>query len=214
MTTTDPNAGLFSMTAPAPMIWVNLHVARKYKDAKTGKEKGEPKFGATFLLTPDHPDFAGLKAKAAAVARAMWPDGDFAGITFPFKSGDKYVAQRETAGKPSQKEIFGGKILLKGASMFPIALSATVNGKFTEFEGEAKEANKPLFYSGVLALAEFNFVAYDLETRSVTAYLGKVYSTNKGTRIGGGRSAAEAFKGYLGHASSENPTLGDDEIPY
>ena len=27
----------------------------------------------------------------------MWPDGDFAGITFPFKSGDKYVAQRETA---------------------------------------------------------------------------------------------------------------------
>jgi hypothetical protein len=75
---------------------------------------------------------------------------------------------------------------------------------------------KPKFYFGVEVLPQFNFVAYDgvgNNLDGVTAYLNMVFTTNKGKRLSGGASAAETFKGYAGHTSTEDPTAGGgDEI--
>ena len=218
----DEQTGIFDMTAATPMLWPNLHEPKAYQE--NGKDKGEKKYGATFIFGADHPDMKAIKDKAIAVARARWPGVELKTVSWPFTSGNDYATKREAAGK-KDGDRFKGKALLKARSIYEPRLCGVENGGLTDYEGDARLKSKPKFYSGVGALAEFNFVAVEVKSRVngvevankfVTAYLNMVFTTNKGERVGGGRSAAETFKGYAGQATVEDPTKGavDDEIPF
>lgn len=205
--------GIFDMTTATPMLWPALHEPKAYQE--NGKDKGEKKYGATFVFSADHTDWKAIKDKAVSVARAKWPGVELATVGWPFISGNDYAQKRQAKGKDGS--YFTGKGMLKSRSVFEPRLCGIENGHMTDYEGEGRVKAKAKFYSGVGSLAEFNFVAVEVNgKRYVTAYLNMVFSTNKGERVGGGKSAAETFKGYVGTASAEDPTKGDldDEIPF
>lgn len=216
--------GSYNLTTPVVMIHPNLHEARQFKD-KAGKAKGEPKFGASFVFAPGTPDLDALKVLAVRVARQKWPEVDIKSLKFPFTAGDKLIEKRKAklsaTGKPydGKADFQAGKVVLKSASKYPPRLAGIENGKIVDYEGPTLAASKGKFYFGVEVLAQFNLVPYDGDDGpgGVTAYLNMVLTTNKGERLSGGASASEVFKGYVGHASTVDPTASedlDDEIPF
>jgi len=208
------DTGIFDMTVPVVMLMPNLVVPKPYME--NGKAKGDPKFGGLFLFGPEHPDLKPAKAKMLAVARAEWPGIAPKDVGWPVSSGDEYAAKRKAAGKDGSAT--AGKAILKARSKYEPMLSWVEGGQVKEIPGTSgASVQSSKFFSGVEVLASFNFVAVEVSgNKYVTAYLSKVFSTGKGTRVGGGRSAAESFKGYIGQKSAEDPTAGvlDDEIPF
>lgn len=181
------------------------------------------KYGAEFILAPDHPDLAPMKEIAKQVARAEWGDNvDVNTIEWPFKSGNKLSEKRVAKGKAG--DLYAGKVIMRPRSLFAVELVWSENGAFVKTASDTEFAKLHVntrFYPGVLASGSFKFQAMEIDgaegTRKlVVCYLNKVFSTGKGERVGG-RSAEEAFKGYLGRASAEDPTKGrvaDDDIPF
>lgn len=207
---TTENLGIYDTTQPTPILWTDtLFDPKPFKDEK-GKERGDPKYSAVVLFKADHPDVAPIKVKMVAIAKAMWPDAQLNTINFPLKSGAKDNEKRVAKGKKA-RDYMDGAVYITGRSKFQPGLSGIENGKLTDYSGEALLRAKTKFFNGVEALVQFNFVANEVDNkRSVTAYLNLVLSTGKGTRIGGGRSGAETFKGYVGQATTENPTEDSD----
>ena len=216
----EKNMGLYSLTAPVVMSHPNLFEARAF--GKKGKEQGEPKFSANFLLVPDGVDLKELKALAAKVARAKWPDRPFSELKFPFEDGNKKADKRKKTSGKDDGDFQRGFVVMAGRSKYEPRLSAIVNGKVIDYEGPARAAAKDKFFFGAEVLAQFNLVAYDgvgSNPDGVTVYLNAVLATGKGKKIaGGGQSAKETFGGYLGSATTEDPTAGgsdmDDDITF
>lgn len=218
--------GIYSLTAPAVLAFPALLEARKFK--RNGKETGDPKFGATFVFPADSGDLKAMKELAIKLVREKWPGRDLKEIKFPFKSGDKEIEKQIVKLKKEGKEYTGradfmkGMTVLKASSKYQPRLSILLNGRPVDLEGDTLNAHKGKFYFGVHALAQFNFVSYDAikdgDPDGITAYLNMVLSLNKGERLSGGASAAEVFKGYVGHSTTEDPTEVqgelDDEIPF
>ena len=201
----------FSFTVPVVMTFPNLIEPRVVgKKGATGK----PKFGASFLFAADSADLVAIKALAARVAREKWAGRAFTELKFPFENGDAVYAK-----KPEKNEHLKGKVILKARSLYQPKLGSFATGKLVEYSTPAAIlAAKDQFYAGAEALAQVSLVAYEGvggNQDGVTAYLASVCVTGKGTRIaGGGQSMAEAFKGYVGAASAEDPTgAAGDEIP-
>ena len=214
------NIGLFTLTSIAVLDFPHLFEAKAFK--RNGKESGEPKFGANFIIPQDHPDLANLKATMARVAKAKWPSRSLGELKFPLTAGDKLADKRKAKAGKDDADHMRGKLVLTARSKFPPALGGRENGKDVDYDTEIKKSQaKTKFYSGCEVLAQFNFVAYEGGTGpdGVTAYLQMVYTFNRGAKIAGaGRSAAETFRGYTGTATEEDPTGGweqaGDEIPF
>lgn len=215
---TESKEGRISLTVPTTMTFPNLLEAKAVQ--KNGKPTGEPKFSANFEFSGDHVDLPRLKAEAVAVAKAKWPGRDLKTLAFPFTSGDKLADKAKERSK--DREFSRGKAVLTARSKFQPRLSLIEGGRAVDLEDEAAiKLHGKKFYSGVQALAQFTFTAYDgvgNNPDGVNAYLDLVLSLNKGERLaGGGPSAAEVFKDYVGTVSNEDPTGGatlDDEIPF
>jgi hypothetical protein len=216
--TDDKTDGIFSLTVPVIMAFPQLFEAKAFKE--NGKEKGEPKYSANLVFPGDSEDLKNLKALAAKLARAKWPDKPFflttqegvkiPEIIFPFTSGDKLADIRKKKGK-DDGEYMRGRVIVAARSKYEPRLSYIEGKRIVECEGEAaKLAAKGKFYPGVEVLAQLNLVPYEAVGSSgkpgVTAYLNMVLSTDKGARISGGQTASEAFKGYIGQHSAEDPT--------
>lgn len=211
--------GLYSFTEPVVMAHPALFEPRGF--GKKGKETGEPKYSANFVFNPDSADLKAMKALAVKVARAKWPDRDLKTLQFPFANGDKLADKRKAKSGKDDGAYQRGKVVIAARSKYEPRLAGIENGKIVDYEGEARIKAKPKFYFGVQVFAQVNFVAYEgvgNNPDGVTAYLNMVFSTGKGEKIAGGASAAETFKGYVGHVSAEDPTAGaeqlDDEIPF
>jgi len=214
----EPN--LFNLTMPVPMVFPNVFVARQFK--KNGKPTGEPKFDAAFVFEPDSEDLKAMKALAIKAAKAKWPARDIAAdlkannFTFPFSDGTKKADKRKNLGK-EDGEYQRGKVVITGRSKFRPALAILENGNCVDLTEETQiAAHKSKFYSGVECLAQFNFQAFEGGNGpdGVNVYLNMVLSTNRGKKIAGtsgGASAAATFSGYVGKASGEDPTGGEDE---
>lgn len=160
-----------------------------------------------------------------AVAQAKWPGRDVGSdwragrFTLPFSSGVSQIAKKKAAAAKDGREYDGrldfldGQYVLKTSSQFRSRFAVIENGKITpDLEGTALEANKSKFYNGVKCLIEVNLRAYDgvgTGADGVTAYLNIITSLNEGSRIQGGRSASEAFAGYAGKVTTENPLDAD-----
>lgn len=215
-----------------PVLMGHPHVVEPVAFKHNGKAKGDPSYSAIFVFKPDHPDVAPLKAAIIAAAKALWPDRDIVGdvkagkLKVPFSSGDKIadkrVAELKAAGKEDDKrgDFQRGCIVFKSSSQYPPGLGVVSNGAIVEVNSDNKALHKDKFYFGTQALVRFNFKAYNAVNEGldgVKAYLDMVVSLNKGERLSGRQSAAEAFKGVAGLATMEDPTGGDsldDEIPF
>lgn len=202
------NLGIFATTEAALLVHPNLFEARAFK--KNGKDVGEKKYDAAFLLKPDSVDLKAIKSKAAAVARAKWPGVDLATLAWPWSSGEKKADAAKAKGKNG--EYNRGHVVLTARSKFQPRLGGLEDGRIVDYETDAAKAlAKPKFYFGTEALFEINLVAYENpEKNGVNAYLNQVVTLNRGERLAGGPSASETFKGYVGSTTDEDPTAGDD----
>jgi hypothetical protein len=218
-----PQPFVFDMTVPVPMLVPALEEAVAYQE--DGKEKGPPKFGAMFLFSGEHPDLPGIKKKMMEAASSMFPGEKFPREFWPVTSGSERIAKLKAADKTIKPYVAAqeGKAVLQSRSKYPPMVSYIVNGKLTEVVStdlKGMLASRSHFFSGAEVLASFNFVPGAIKNKDgstskyLAVYLNKVFSTGKGERVGGWRSAAEAFKGYIGHASQEDPTAGDEDIPF
>ena len=218
MTAAEKTDGIYNLTQPVVMSFPQLLEPKAFME--NGKPKGDPKFSANLNFNADSPDLKALKELAAKLARAKWPDKPFfltleggaklPQIVFPFANGDKLAEEREKKGK-TDGEWMKGKVVVSCRSKYEPRLSYFEGGKIIDLETDmAKQAAKGKFYPGVEVLAQINLVPYDGVGKDgkpgVTAYLNMVLSTNKGARISGGQTASEAFKGYVGAVSAEDPT--------
>lgn len=218
----EQQIGIYNLTAPALMAHPSLFVAKKF--GQKGKETGEPKYGASFVFEPEHPDLKPMKSLAASLAKAKWPGRDLKELAFTFKNGTALADKRKAKLGKDDGDFQRGRVVMPARSKYAPRLAMIANGKMVDLEPETPQfmAAKGKFFFGAEALAQFNFVAYDgvgNNPDGVTCYLNMVLITGKGARIAGGASAADVFKGYVGSASEEDPTAGslgglDDEIPF
>lgn len=210
-------------TQPVTLTFPNLAEAKAVE--RKGRPTGEPKYSSNFEFVPDAEDLKAIKAAAVAEAKAKWPGRDIAAdfkagkFKMPWTSGDTLADKAKARDK--DREFSRGKVVLTARSKFQPILSVAEGRGAKDFDGEAdKAAIKKVFYTGVEVLWEINLQAYDAVDEDgkdgVTAYLNRVLSLNRGTRLTGGQSSAEVFKDYIGAASEENPLEGDldDEIPF
>ncbi|MGD9881221.1 MAG: ssDNA-binding protein [Reyranella sp.] len=235
----DKNSSIFTLTIPVILAHPALFEAKPFTDPRTGKPKGEPKFGANFVFEPDSEDLKSMKALTAKLAKAARPDIDLKTIKTPFsngtvladkrkaKLGDKYTGDAEfQRGKVviAARSKYQPVLSLLGTLALPIHKGKVVNGVLTLDDPELLKTYKDKFFFGAKVLGEINLVWYDEVNNGqpgVTAYLNQVFACGGGTRISGRRSGAEAFSGYVGSVSAEDPTAGsdwsgevDDEIPF
>lgn len=201
----------YALGAAAATIYTSTLIqARAFK--KDGKEKGEPKFGATFLLTADSPDIKALKEVAVGALKSKWPGADIKQAGWPWQKGSEVADAAKAKGKDREMlRPFG--CILKARSKFEVHLSVLdESGEIIDLETPTAKNNArdQYFFDGVLCSATFNFVPYEQDGKiGVTCYLNRVLSLGKGTRIKiGGTSGAEVFSAYRGRQSSFDPGAG------
>ncbi|MDE2020380.1 MAG: DUF2815 family protein [Patescibacteria group bacterium] len=186
--------------------------------------KGEPKFGATILLTPGSVDKKGIEAALVAVAKEAFPGRDLKTLKFPVESGD--LMAEWSAAKKKDGSFFRGHTVFKASSNEenPPVLSVLEGKNIRELLGAQREAEgRKLFYNGCYVLLAVYFKAYKSkqddpkdgvgEFSGVKAYLNQVLWVADGPRIGGAPSA-EIFKGYAGSVTAEDPYTGADDSPF
>ena len=215
---------IYQVNTPVTLIFPNVVDPKPFQEK--GKAKGDPKYSASFVFKTDHPDLPDMKSLILSVAKAKWPGRDViadvkAGkLRMPFTTGEKIAAKAEAkikaAGKEfdaSRTEYLKGTIVFKTKSDYPPGLGVVTSAnQIVEVTSDNKALHKGAFYFGTDCLCRMNFVAYEGEAigAGVTAYLDMVVSLNRGKRLSGRVSAAEAFKGVAGSASMEDPTGGDE----
>jgi len=206
------------LTKAVRAIWPGLHEARKFKDEQ-GRENGEPKYSATFLIPADHPDLKAHKQEVAKLARAKFgAASDLKTLKFPFVSGDDEAMKAIEKGK--DRSYCAGAVLLKTASQYPVAV---FDARRRDAQGQPilvsePEAIKALIYSGCQVAAQVKYRTYRVGSNQpgVTAYLQKVCFVADGERIAGSVSG-DVFRSVQGAVTTADPTGGaelDDEIPF
>ena len=213
----DPKVdGRFVPAREVRMLFPNLYEAKAV--TRNGKAVGEPKFSARLkIASTDTKTIDAIKAKAVEVAKAHFgANVDLKSLKWPFTDGAKEAERSKAKGKDGS--IFEGGFIVTSRSKYQPRLSIFqgANKAPQELADATLAAAKGKFYSGCYVLPQLNFVAYDAVGEGgkpgVTAYLDQVMWVKDGERIGGS-SAAEAFKGYQGSVTDENPLdtgLDDD----
>lgn len=219
---------------PVRLGFTNIIKAKAYK--QNGKETGEPRFDATFILDTDSADLKSIKELCIAELKAMYPgkkivtrrltqeefdDGGTVEVRVPWQDGSKAADKAKAATPPKDQEFFRGKITLKAASKYAPALSGNENGKIATYANpETRASLDKLFYSGawVAPYVELHtYKAREEKPGGVSLYLTAVHFVKHDTKLmGGGKvNAAKVFKSYAGGVSEVNPTDDlDDEIPF
>jgi hypothetical protein len=223
MAKTDARVGQYTFTKDCLSVYPALLEPKAYTPA--GGAPGRPKFQLTLVMAPDHPDFPGAKAAALAVAKEAFPGMASKDVYFPFQTGDKNNDKLARKGK-SSRDWQTGKVLLPCTSYNRPGLSLFVKGVGVQelADEPAVAANIGAFAGGAQVLCQVNFKAYgeatweqgdpEVQHPRVVCYVNKVMSLNAFPqgRLGGGVSAAETFKDYVGQYSDVDPT--DDDIAF
>lgn len=234
MTTPEKTkAQSFSFTTSVRGAYADIIKPRAFQE--NGKPKGEPRFGCTFLVAPDSPDLARLKAEVTKVFQAAMPGlklvprrltqeevdaGNVAEVQVPWHDGTRYADKLKAKGKDG--EIFRGCILVKSSSKFRPALALIENKGVLDLNTEEVIAAKAgLFYSGAWYVPSFGINYYkgkkEGEPNGVNLFLDGILYVKGDTRLGGRQADAKTtFAGYIGSIKDENPLGGemDDEIPF
>ena len=201
----------------------------KLRNGKTA----DPKYSFCLELEPDGAVLKAIRAKimAQAVAYAAGSGEDeraFAAVTgktpesiaeairgglieVPISDGDK--AADNAAAKGKKREWSRGLKIVNARSKNPIACAIILNGGIVQLDdpGQIKLYTPKFFYTGAKVFAEIDIACGGPVGNDgkpwVTAYAASVLSTGKGEKLaGGGANLAEAFSGYVGLDSDEDPT--------
>ena len=239
--------GTVAFTTPVVLAFPNLFEAKKFKGKggkEQGEPKFgasftlDPESPDTKSLKSKAMQVAKAKWPGRDVAAESRPRvvTDEQGVSmtlpakfaFPFKSGDKLCAERVAKLAKEGKQDDGkgdfqkGKIVIKVSSKFQPRLAVIAGGKIVDLDTpELITLHRGKFFFGAEVLLQVNVVGYDKVgdggTDGVTIYPNLILATGKGTRLSGGASAAEVFKGYVGNISAEDPgsnaDMEDDMIP-
>ena len=224
----EPNT-LFTMTAPGLLAFPvvteeQLQRTLKFREdqAKRGnRQMRDAGYEVSLLLDEDHPDLPGIKAAIVAAATGKAEIG--AKYQQPIKRGsvmaDKNATKRKalTPPKAPSQEYLRDKIVLVARSKFPVALGIFQKGGIVNLDTDALKAlHSKKFFAGAEALIQVRFAWYDpsplVPAGGVNAFLQTALATGRGKPFPGTgeRSVAEAFKGYAGHLSNEDPLAGTD----
>jgi hypothetical protein len=205
-------SGLYVFQEAVRAPYLSVIKPKPFRD-KQGKEKGEAKFSATFLIEPTSIDVAGIKAVLTKVAHAEWPGRDLSQLHFPIGSGDARAA-KSLAEKKKDLPFMKGKLVMDARSKFAVALNVLENGQIIELTTDvlrAQYANK--FYGGCWVAPSVNFVAYPGQGTGkdgVTAYFQSLLWVKDGERIGGFDQQA-LYANYKGTVNAGyDPTTGED----
>ena len=210
----------FSMTRAAPVIWVWVASPKPENVA----QKIPASYQATFLLTPDHPDFAEINRICGELAMAEF--GTYEGKKMPIRAGDNDANAARNMTPPKDKEFLRGKIILQAHSKVKKMDGTTANPprlivydkvtnkyeRFSEPHERAQAQSK--FYSGVYATGSFAFATFTGFGGGVTAYLNEIVSFNVGDKIITGvddnerLGDASKYVGHVGTTSPINPMAG------
>lgn len=198
----------YQMTLAAPVIWLWV-VSPKPENVQ---QKIPSSYQATFLLTPDHPDFAPINSICGELAMAAF--GTYEGKKFPVTDGTALADAARRMTPPKDREFLRGKILLAthakvkkmdGTLANPPRLIVynKASGKYDRFE--ERQMAQRMFYSGVNCIAQIAFDTYTGFGGGVTAYLNEIVSFNIGDKIITGvddnERLGDASK-YVGHVSA------------
>lgn len=206
----------FNLTKPCTLLYAKDLFEKKPKY----RGKGDMVYGGTFVFPADHPDLAGIKAAIAKAAQLANPNGA-PNYKSPLKSGTRLM-EKSKAKDPEKyakykevNEFQTGKALLLPKSKVQPSLGVFIKDQGTiDLSDEAIKAQyRDRFYMGAEVLAVFSFQWYNAmeEGRDpgVTVYVNVVNATGGGKRIGTARvPASQAFKGYKGEYSGEDPLAG------
>ena len=225
--TTKQEAITYTFKEPIRAAFSNVITPRAFKE--NGKEKGDPRYDATFILEPNSADLTALKDLCITMAKGMYPgkrlvasrltqeqvdDGGFVEVAMPWFDGTKQADKAKAAGK--EQEFFRGKMCVKAASKFAPALSGIENGKIVAYTNpETRPTLDKLFYAGSYVVPHVQLHSYparDNKPGGVSLWLNAVCFIKHGDRLTGGKgvNAAEVFSQYAGAVSAEDPTGGDE----
>lgn len=206
------NPPCLALTPPAKLlIFDPLTEKKPFIDPKTKKEKGDPKYRATFII-PKSANMDAIKAQLVAAAAAKNRDVPYEKWKKPVKDGDKLIEKAVARGKSEGSlGYYKNCWVIECKSEFKPDLSIARGGKA---EPVPDEAAGTIFYSGAEVLAELNFVAHEIDggeetARYISAYHNFILKIGEGERFGR-KSRDEVFKGVMGGVSKENP-LEDKE---
>lgn len=215
--------GLFNTTEPVRMFYPNLLKPKAFK--KNGKDQGEPKFSANFRFEAESGDLRDLKTLCAKLARARWPGRDLSELAKPWTDGtmladkakvlvDRFVAAGSQGKAPKLAEYNRGGVIITARSKYRPRLALLSGTRIVDLEDEAVAANIGKFFFGAEVMAQLNFTTYEgvgANPDGINAYVNMIMATGRGERIGGGTPVSEVFRGYVGHASNEDPTSGKSD---
>ena len=118
----------YVFTAPVALDYPKLFTPVAFKDKATGKEKGEKKYQANFLVPRDHPDYQPVIALANKVFRGTWPDKPIAPEWFPcFANGDELADKAKLRNKDNER--MRGCLVIQARSIQQPSLSVYENKK-------------------------------------------------------------------------------------
>lgn len=214
--------GRYTFSQAVRMPFSNLFEPKPV--GKRGKAKGTPKYSSTFLVSPDSPDLAAMKAKAIAVAKAKWPNRDLKELKFPWELGDKRIAKEQAQATkegraPRDNSFMAGQLAVTARSLYAPQLAVLSGGVIAEYQDDKRPLAKQKIYNGCYVVAQINFAAYDGQQDEdtgagnpdgVNAYLDMVMKVKEGDRIGGA-NISNTFKSYVGTVTDEDPTAGAGE---
>ncbi len=208
------NPPCLALTPPAKLlIFDPLTEKKPFIDPKTKKEKGDPKYRATFII-PKSANMDQIKAQLAAAAKAKNPNVPYEKWKKPVKDGNKLIEKAVAKGKSEGSLAYYKDCwVIECKSEFKPDLSIARGGKA---EPVPDEAAGQVFYSGAQVIGELNFVAHEIEnsddepSRYISAYHNFVLKIGEGERFGR-KSRDEVFKGVMGGTSAENPLAGDKD---
>ena len=150
-------------------------------EATTVNGEGDPRFGATLILPPDHPQLAELRKKIDAVAVEKWKDKAAAQVKAMEKTGK--LCLRDGDEKPSYDGFPGN---------FFVAASAKENARPTVIDGNKAPltARDGKIYAGCYVNASIDLWAQDnAYGKRVNAQLRGVQFFRDGDAFSAGRPA-------------------------
>lgn len=208
------SAPCLALTPKAKLLIFDPLIEKKpFIDPKTKKEKGDPKYRATFII-PKSADVSAIQAQLRAAAAAKNSSVPYDKWKKPVKDGNKLIEKAIARGKSEGSLAYYKDCwVIECKSEFKPDLSIARSGKPEPVEDAAAGA---VFHSGAEVIAELNFVAHEIEnsddepSRYISAYHNFILKIGEGERFGR-KSRDEVFKGVMGGVTKENPLEGEGD---
>lgn len=216
---------VFGYPTPVILALPTLVTPRAYMENGVVKEGSFPRFNATFLIKPGHPDLDKIWSTLLAVIQANYPavtpenlyeyvKADM--FSCPFFTGDFYADEGIKEKRSAKREAFRGYYMLRASAGQdkPPGLSLEQNGVTNDLAlDQRKQHEDQWFFPGAEVYGKIGFGPLKSKA-GVACYLNVVVSYGSGTKndsfgAGEGMASGAALKASVaGTVSPYNPVTG------